>query len=530
MTDWTDISEYQTDDAFTKQLANDHRGNELFLKEVSNSVVLPAYENLDAQDVVRIQNDSGTGKLAKLFVDFPGFGSEIDGSDGDEGRNIASIYDPDTDRIIVAYRNYDHNYYGYCVVGKVEDSEITFGTPVIFLSEYLESEDIKDSIKMAYDTASDRVIISYLKSADNGSLFCNVLKITGEEENTIEVGTEAEVPSTDNTWMYHQGICYDEITNRICIVFNRTSSGGRVSVGKVTTGSPDTISFNTYTEFETDDTRNIDCIYATVSDKIIVVYQNTITDQLSSRTLTITTGTPDTIVASGSQATAITYILDLALTYNSVDDAVIVAYEESEADEGLIRSGSVGTSGVSFGSAETFEFDPVEINTGLDCCYDPDTEKIVVVWGAFCIDPYIHEVRGCTVTPDSASALTWDDNVEMVSDSYAHYSYPVVTYCPTEKRMLVSWTDYDDYVAYSRTLTTGTAYQKNEAIGIAQETVSAEDDTTAVLINGVSDGFTGRTPGNKAYIQTDGTLGDSATDYPFGRWISATELLITRTP
>ena len=66
---------------------------------------------------------------------------------------IASCYDPDTGKTIIAYRGASN--YGYIVVATpASDNTITYGTPVEF------RDGTVNEIALSYDTGQDRVLIS----------------------------------------------------------------------------------------------------------------------------------------------------------------------------------------------------------------------------------------------------------------------------------------------------------------------------------------------------------------------------------
>ena len=68
------------------------------------------------------------------------------------------------------------------------------------------------------------------------------------------------------------------------------------------------------------------------------------------------------------------------------------------------------------------------------------------------------------------------------------------------------------------------------AVGVLSETGTTGQTKDVVLFGGTVTGFTGETPGEKAYIQTTGAIGSTVTDYPAGRFISSTELYLTKNP
>ena len=67
-----------------------------------------------------------------------------------------------------------------------------------------------------------------------------------------------------------------------------------------------------------------------------------------------------------------------------------------------------------------------------------------------------------------------------------------------------------------------------DAAGIVKVTGTTGQTRDIYLQGSVVDGFTGKTPNDVAYVHTDGSLTTTPNSYPFGRFISATELLITK--
>ena len=69
-----------------------------------------------------------------------------------------------------------------------------------------------------------------------------------------------------------------------------------------------------------------------------------------------------------------------------------------------------------------------------------------------------------------------------------------------------------------------------DSVGIAQETGTVGQSKSVMLLGGISTVHSGLTPGQVQYLQADGTIGISGSNYPIGRALSATEILITKTP
>jgi len=75
-----------------------------------------------------------------------------------------------------------------------------------------------------------------------------------------------------------------------------------------------------------------------------------------------------------------------------------------------------------------------------------------------------------------------------------------------------------------------TSSYESETVGMLQETGTTGQNKKVVLLEKRSDIHTGQTVGQKVYIQTDGSYSSVVTEYPIGRYISDTVLLLTKTP
>jgi len=66
------------------------------------------------------------------------------------------VFDPDTNKVVIAYTDTGNSSYGTVVVSTVSNTSISFGTPVVF-----ESASTAQMEKIAYDTSANKVVIGY---------------------------------------------------------------------------------------------------------------------------------------------------------------------------------------------------------------------------------------------------------------------------------------------------------------------------------------------------------------------------------
>lgn len=69
---------------------------------------------------------------------------------------------------------------------------------------------------------------------------------------------------------------------------------------------------------------------------------------------------------------------------------------------------------------------------------------------------------------------------------------------------------------------------EDDAIGVLAETGTTGETKKVVTEGKIINTFTGQTPGAIAYIQTDGSITESSTSYPIGKFISTTKLLVSK--
>ena len=69
--------------------------------------------------------------------------------------SVYSVYDPDQDKVIVVYRDDADSSKGKAVVGTVSGTDITFGSEVTF------NDTSTGDISVAYDTNTDRSLVTY---------------------------------------------------------------------------------------------------------------------------------------------------------------------------------------------------------------------------------------------------------------------------------------------------------------------------------------------------------------------------------
>lgn len=126
---------------------------------------------------------------------------------------IGATYDKLNEKVVIAYRDDQNNYYGTAVVGTVSGTSISFGTPVVFQSSQT------DYATPTYDENAQKVVIFYSDSVYGASR-----GIVGTVSGTsISFGSSYLFPSTVLGGSY--GATYDKSAQRTVVAIQYGSVG-----------------------------------------------------------------------------------------------------------------------------------------------------------------------------------------------------------------------------------------------------------------------------------------------------------------
>ena len=151
------------------------------------------------------------------------------GTSGD----ISAIYDSANNKVVVFYRDESNSNYGTASVGTINGTSLSFGSEVVFASEYV------GYVNSVYDVAAGKAVVFYSNASAHGR--CNVGTVSGA---SISFGSQVTV--TTNT-TYTQTSAYDTVNQKIVLAMQRASGGGCL-VGTV---SGTSVSFGSEAVFET---------------------------------------------------------------------------------------------------------------------------------------------------------------------------------------------------------------------------------------------------------------------------------------
>jgi len=141
--------------------------------------------------VYRDENNSnyGTAIVGTVSGTSISFGTAVVFNSG-TSTNFGATFDSTNNKVVIAYTNASNSSYGTAIVGTVSGTSISFGTPVVFES------DNTSFCSAVYDSNSGKVVITYRDYANSEYGTCVVFSVTSTStnlttENYIGIAAEA---------------------------------------------------------------------------------------------------------------------------------------------------------------------------------------------------------------------------------------------------------------------------------------------------------------------------------------------------
>ena len=441
----------------------------------------------------------------------------IQTSGSKDAYSITSVFDPDNNKVVIAYQNGADSNHGYAVVGTISGTSVTFGTAVEFLNA------IAGDPRLCYDTNSNKVVIIY---TDYGNSYYATARVGTVSGTNISFGTAVVYKST--TVANTHSIVFDSNANKVVIGFgdNGNSVRGTAVVGTV---SGTNISFGTAVVFHTGDTNEIHTTFDSTANKVIFTYRDTTESQKGKAIVGTVSGTG---ISFGSEATyvnAATTNYQVVL-YNSDSNKTLIVYPSGVSPYYTVAVvGTISGTNISFGTSVN-----IETTSGANdaayasaIAYDPDSQGYAVL-----MDEYINSN---TSYNGHLQTITISGTTPVIGDKTVFYSGRIykpssLSYDTSSDRFIVSYIDLPaGYVGKSMTVKIGsTNLTAENYIGMTPSAypsgAGAEIDTKGAINTEQSS----LTAGQSYFVQTDGTITTTAGDPSVfaGTAVSATKLIV----
>ena len=325
-------------------------------------------------DGALIENE-GTGATGEVTFTLPQKGSTVVFESSNTVTFASSAYDASTNKYVVAYRDDTDGGVGKAVVGTPAGNSIVWGTPVQFstAATSLDTGTSQPSIGfcMQYDPDTERILIAWSEgnmgaSPGKGTSKVGVVSGTGAT-GTITFGSEGIFDNgnkgliSDKERFAHQ-MAYDTNENKMVLTWSPmiTGKGGVASVGTIVGGGTNSITWGTPVDVEpivgggsTGEFAFVSIIYDTASQNIVIAWEGNTNGSQNASFVRVGT-------VSGTSITFGTKINhmnsdadDSALGYDPVAQKIILMYTDYGNYHGLGSRRGVARVGTVSGSAAT---------------------------------------------------------------------------------------------------------------------------------------------------------------------------------
>ena len=272
-------------------------------------------------------------------------------------------YDPDQEKVIIAYTDGGDSDKGKAVVGTVSGTSISFGSIVEIGTNFR-------AFSATYDTNSNKVVIAFQDQGNSlGKAVVGTVSGTSISFGSIaqfNAGNCGEMVSTT----------FDSTNNKVVIAYidQGNSQHGTAIVGTV---SGTSISFGSEVVFESSAIFYNDITYDSANEKIVIAYRD---NGNSSHGTAIVGTVSGTSISFGTpvvfEAAETNFI---GATYDSVNGKVIISYSDNgNSNYGTVITGTVSGTSISFDSPLVYESAYAKHNPIV---YDTNSEKAVIAYG-----------------------------------------------------------------------------------------------------------------------------------------------------
>ena len=415
-----------------------------------------------------------TGSIARNALSIPAqsasSGSHVTFETG-MSTNQGIAYDTNLNRVVITYRDQGNSNYGTAIVGTLDGTSISFGTPVVFESAETNYTSV------AFDSSNNKMVIAFQDAGNSNYGKAIVGTVSG---TAISFGSVATFNSGTSSYI---SVAFDSNSNKAVIAYQ---DAGNSSYGTaiVATVSGTSISFGSEAVFESASTSYVSSCFDSNSNKVVISYR----DSGNSHYGTSIVGT----VSSTSISFGTAVVFESAnsshqsIAFDSSNNKVVTSYKASNTGKAIV--GTVSSTSISFGTASTFS-DASVANTAI--VYDTSRGLIHIAFSDIGNSEYLAIITGTV----SSTSISFGSKTSL--NSVASVDIKSV-YVPD-----------GNYITMS--------YRDNSVDGRGKSVVYSPPSDQVNL-----------TIGQQYFVQTDGSLGTSA-DSPSviaGTAIGTSELIV----
>ena len=424
------------------------------------------------------------------------------------GDNIVAVFDSTNNKVVIAYRDSNQSNYGNAIVGTVSGTSISFGSKVTFAnSGYI------GDIGIGFDANAGKVLIGY---RDNGNSNYGTAIVGTVSGTSISFGTAAVFKSNQCKSIR---FAYDSNAQKLVLCYLDDGSP-QIGAANVCTISGTSVSFGSQATFQNDQVEDVSPVFDSNSNKIVVSYRN----QDNSNYGTACVGTVSGTSISFGSATVFedSYALRISSTFDSSNNKIVTSYRDvNDSNKGKAVVGTVSGTSISFGTPVVFN-DAQTDTTGV--IFNPDQNKISIAFR-----DTDNSNKGTAIDGTvSGTSISFDS--ETVFETGSTDPVGGVVYDTASDKIVIVFRDAgDSNQGKAITYVGGTSNLTSENfIGFSDGAFADGQSAVINTANTIDRNQSSLTAGQTLFVQTDGTLGETAADpsVTAGTAISATEIIV----
>ena len=427
---------------------------------------------------------------------------------------------PSLKKIVFGFKNASDGDDFEVIIGEVtDDGDFTWATD----GTEVDAGTLSGPPAFTYDTNSNKLVAVW---RDSGTSDINSIvgTISG---NSISFGTKVAIDSNGAGGV---AVCFDSTNNKVVATWIDDTGNNSYAVSAVGTVSGTGISWGTAVDVNAYGTDITHCTYDPDTQRVLAVTRKSSDLQINSHVGTVS----GTSISWGSATEIVSAGLYPEIVYDTENNKAVVGYitggNTCSAKVGTVTGSS--TNSISWGSAGTWW------NSGNIVAhrttYDDYTRRVIVQFRRE-TPPSNQQKFHIASGGVSGTSITFTNDA--IQTDQLVYGANTTGLCMAQKGQIISIArhgalDQDTYSWRGLAGTGATDLTTENYVGLAAATV-ANDATATVDVSGATNtSQSSLTPGQKYFVQGDGTLGLTA-DTPkvyAGTAISATKLIVNDAP
>jgi hypothetical protein len=363
-------------------------GSTVVFNSANTSYPFLAYDSSAEKVVVayRTTSDVGQAQVGTVTGTSISWGTAGTYNSGATGASISCTYDSNADRIVVAYQDQDNSSYGTAAVGTVSGTSISFGSEAVFESA------TTSNLSIAYDSASQKVVIAYRDGGNSnyGTAIVGTVSASSISFGSAQVFKTANVVQSDLT---------ENPTAGFVNLFYRDTTQSASARFITATVSGTSLTFSSETTLSTGDSSHLNGAFDSTSDKVVFVYQDKANSDYGTAVVvqnayTSTTLTSENYIGMSGGVVAVdsqTEDIGSAVVFNNTGNTtkphlcfdtnsnktVIGFIDNAVSEKGTAIVGTVSGTSISFGSETVYETSVTDFPAMV---YDSSNNKVIVAY------------------------------------------------------------------------------------------------------------------------------------------------------